>query len=139
LSRGRAWMVLGAGALVIVGAAGVWAWRSSSTDHHAAPAPILSSLESHSPPGTTFCDLRRAQPSVASSLTRIAAGGKQQWIVENISAANLARLAPPEVRAAAHTFAAAVAAWPKDHQAIDAASVVAGAHALDLWTVAHCH
>ncbi len=123
---------------MIAGVVGVLALRPGRTSHHATPAPILSALESHAPPGTTFCDLRRAQPSVASSITRIDQDGKEQWTVENIAAANLARLAPAAVRVPAHTFAAAVAAWPKDHQAVDAASVVAAADALDTWTAAHC-
>jgi hypothetical protein len=126
-------------AVVLVGAGvAVAVTRPGSAGHHATPTPILDHLESSSPPGTTFCDLRKAQPSVASSITRVEHDGKGQWEVEDIAAANLARLAPAGVHAAATTFARAMARWPDDHAALDDPAVAAAAGQLDAWTAAHC-
>ena len=129
-----------AAVVVLAAAAGgvALAVRSGGSGHRAAPTPILSGLDSSSPPGTTFCDLRRQQPSVESGIARIQRDGRGQWTIENIEAANMARVAPAAIQTSARTFAAAVASWPTDHGAIATSDVRAAAQALDAFTTAHC-
>jgi hypothetical protein len=102
------------------------------------PSVTLPALRYAPAPGATFCSMRKAQPSAVEALTLIKVHGQGSWTIENISASNLAQVAPGEVHPATATYAAAIRAWPHHHASIDAATAVAAAQTIDAYTTAHC-